>query len=203
MISYSPGPQNTPLVFSPPGVFGYKAYLRSSEQYLNKTLLREKLCSSLLLISFLSCAGAEKEIKLLPARCTVKPWTFQCQHCYLVPKNLSVAFTSELTREGYRLARPSLGKAPALIHNEARTQVIVIIWKCDCLVTRRCAGARPKDWPLEVRICSLAEPRVLASPAPKALWMLLLRIFKGMLRMFLMVYVAIQNRDKYNRKNLL
>lgn len=70
---------------------------------------------------------------------------------------LYVAFTSELTREGYRLALSSFGKAPATIQNEARTQVIVIIWKCDGLITHRCAGARPKDWPLEMCICYLTE----------------------------------------------
>ena len=72
-------------------------------------------------------------------------------------RNLYVPFTPEFTREGYRLALPSLGKAPATIQNEARTQVIVIIWKCDGLITHRCADARPKHWPLEMCICYLAE----------------------------------------------
>ena len=61
------------LVFCLQWCLDIRQYLRSSEQDLKKTLLREKLCSSLLLISFLSCASAEKEIKPLPARSDVKP----------------------------------------------------------------------------------------------------------------------------------
>jgi len=79
----SRGLRITPVVFCPRWCLDIRQYLRSLEQDLKKTLLREKLCSSLLLISFLSCASAKKEIKLLPARANVKPWSFQCQDCYL------------------------------------------------------------------------------------------------------------------------
>lgn len=114
--------QNAPPHILPTVVFGY---LRSSEQDLKKTLLREKLWSSLLLISFLSCASAKKEMKLLPARSNVKPWPLQCQDCYLSfcssARNLYVAFTSALTREGYRLTLLSPGKAPGTTQNEEGT----------------------------------------------------------------------------------
>lgn len=98
-------PQNAPHPPScPQWCLDIRHYLRSSEQDLEKTILREKLCSSLLLISFLSCASAKKEIKLLPARSNVKPWPLQCQDCYLSfrssARNLYMAFTSALTGEG-------------------------------------------------------------------------------------------------------
>lgn len=86
LILWSPRASECPSL-SPPSCpqwcLDIRHYLRSSEQDLKKTFLREKLCSSLLLISFLSCASAKKEIKLLPARSNVKPWPLQCQDCYL------------------------------------------------------------------------------------------------------------------------
>lgn len=109
--------QNAPLPSCPQWCSDIRHYLRSSEQDLKKTILREKLCSSLLLISFLSCASAKKEIKLLPARSNVQPWPLQHQDCYLSfhssARNLYMAFTSALTREGYRLTLLSPGKAAA------------------------------------------------------------------------------------------
>lgn len=129
-------------------------YLRSSEKDLKKAILREKLCSSLLLISFLSCARAKKEIKLLPARSNVKPWPLQHQDCYLSfcssARNLYMAFTSALTREGYKLHLLSPAKAPATTQNDPGN---VIVWRCDGLIAPRWAGARAKEWPSEMCIC--------------------------------------------------
>lgn len=170
-------------------MFRYKAvFLKLRAGCLKKTLLREKLCFSLLLISFLSCASAEKGIKLLPARSNVKPGRLQCQDCYvssfLVTEILMCLDLQTYQRKLETCSSP-LGKGHATIQNEAKTQIIMIIWKCEGLITHRCAGARPKDWPLEMCICycakavPAADNRLRQTSAPKALRMFLLRLFKG------------------------
>lgn len=199
-------------MFCPQWCLDIRQYLRSSEQDLKKTLLREKLCSSLLLISFLSCASAEKEIKLLPVRSNVKPRPLQCQDCYLCQKpscGLHLWINRRRLQTYSSLPWESSCHHLKWSKDPGNCDHLEVWWSNHTQMCRsKTKGLAFKDAHLLPRralhkAVPAADNRLRQIPVPKVLWMFLLRIFKGMLRMFLKAHIAIQNRDKYNRKNLL